>query len=87
MTCSLIVDPPSQRRVTAHVPRWHYAMAILSFKFDQLFILLVPADVAVVVVGVAFSFPSKADFVQKFLSVWLNFVIVMVGPLSENPMP
>jgi hypothetical protein len=60
-------------------------MALLSFKFDQLFMLLLPE----LVVGVCgtFSFPSEPDFVQKSLSIWSHCVILMNVPLGHNPQP
>jgi hypothetical protein len=63
-------------------------MAILSFKLDQLFIVLVPYlfDMVVVRMG-AFSFPSEPDFVQESLSIKSKFVIVVNAPLRANPNP
>jgi hypothetical protein len=58
-------------------------MAILSFEFDQLFKLLVPELVVVVVVG-SFSFPSEPDFVQEFLSINSHFVILLQVPLNAK---
>jgi hypothetical protein len=60
-------------------------MARLSFKLDQLFILLEPE----LVVGVCgtFSFPSEPDFVQKSLSIWSHCVVLMNVPLRTNPQP
>jgi hypothetical protein len=66
------------------VPRWHDTVALLSLKLDQLYMLLVPE---IVVVSVEIRFPSKPDFVQKSLSVWSKFVIVMIAPLLCNPHP
>jgi hypothetical protein len=60
-------------------------MALFSFKLDQLFILLEPELVVGVAVGV--SFPNESDFVQKFLSVWSHFVVVMILSLLTNPYP
>jgi hypothetical protein len=54
-------------------------MATLSFKLDQLFILLVPELV------VAVSFPSEPDFVQTFLSIKSKVVVDMIIPLLANP--
>jgi hypothetical protein len=63
-------------------------MATLSFKIDQLFILLVPELVVGFVCGVgAIIFPSESDFVQEFLSVRSHFVIVLNAPLHANPNP
>jgi hypothetical protein len=59
-------------------------MAILSFKLDQLFILLVPDLVQSV--GAAI-FPSEPAFVQKDLSIWSHLVMVIIGPLMTNPPP
>jgi hypothetical protein len=58
-------------------------MPTLSFKIDQLFIVLVPE---LVVIG-AVSLPSKPDFVQNYLSIKSNCVILMTGPLLMNPPP
>jgi hypothetical protein len=55
-------------------------MATLSFKLEQLFILLVPELVAV-------SFPSEPDFVQTFLSIKSKAVVDMIAPLLANPDP
>jgi hypothetical protein len=54
-------------------------MTLLSFKLDQLFILLVP-DLVVAV-------PDEVEFVQKFLSIKSKFVIDIIGPLLANPVP
>ncbi len=65
---------------------WHSAMAILSFvPNDQLFAVLVPE----LVVGVwgAVSFSSKPNFVQAFLSIKSDCVVLMTGPLPVNPPP
>jgi hypothetical protein len=61
-------------------------MALLSFKLDQLFILLVPDLVVLDVVG-TFKFPVEVEFVQKFLSIKSKFVMVMKAPLYTNPPP
>jgi hypothetical protein len=61
-------------------------MAIGSFKLNQLFILLVPDLVVDVGVG-NFNFPAEPDFVKEFLSVWLQFVVVMTVTLTPNPEP
>jgi hypothetical protein len=65
-------------------------MAIDSFIFEQLFILLVPKLAVwfegVGTVGVV-RFPSEPDFVQKCLPIKSNFVIPMKGPLRANPNP
>jgi hypothetical protein len=60
-------------------------MSTLSFKLDQLFILLVP-ELVVWFEGVV-SFPNESDFVQNSLSIKSNFVIVMKVPLCANPPP
>jgi hypothetical protein len=60
-------------------------MAILLFKLDKLFMLLVPELVVGVAVGV--SFPNESDFVQNSLSIKSNFVTLMKGPLPLNPPP
>jgi hypothetical protein len=54
-------------------------MAILSFKLDQLFMLLVPELVVFI--------PNEPDFFQKFLSINSKFVIVMKCTLRMNPIP
>jgi hypothetical protein len=59
-------------------------MALLSFKLDQLFMLLVPELVVIGVVG-AFNSPHEPDFVQNSLSVWSKFVVLMIAPLLANP--
>jgi hypothetical protein len=65
----------------------HHAIAIDSFKVDQLFILLVP-ELVVWFEGVgAVKFPSELDFVQNYLSIKSHFVIVMNRPLRANPPP
>ena len=58
-------------------------MTFLTFKLDQLFILLVPDLVG----GGAAIFPSESKVFQKSLSVWSNFVIGMIVPLLVNPLP
>ncbi len=50
-------------------------MAILPFIFNQLFILLVPE--LVVDVAWTLNFPEEVEFVQKFLSIKSNFVILI----------
>jgi hypothetical protein len=61
-------------------------MAIFLFKLDKLFILLVP-ELVVWFEPVGFTFPSEPDFVQTFVSIKSNFVIVMILPLLANPVP
>jgi hypothetical protein len=57
------------------------------FKLDKLFMLLVPELVVwFEPVGLS-SFPSEPDFVQTFLSIKSNFVVVMILPLLANPVP
>jgi hypothetical protein len=54
-------------------------MSTLSFKLDQLFVLLVPDLVVHVdVAGGAgtFTFPDEVEFFQKFLSIKSKFVVV-----------
>jgi hypothetical protein len=58
-------------------------MAILSFKLDQLFTLLVPE----LVVAGAVIFPSEPDFVQNSLSILSKFVCVMMLSLHADPIP
>jgi hypothetical protein len=55
-------------------------MAMLLFKLDQLFLLLVPE-----LVNVDISFPSKPKVFQKSLLIKSNFVLVMTGPLRVDP--
>jgi hypothetical protein len=43
--------------------------------------------VVLIEVVVAVIFPGESDFVQKFLSVWSNFVVFMIDPLITNPPP
>jgi hypothetical protein len=62
-------------------------MTLLSFKLDQLFILLVPDLVVDVDVAVTLNFPDEPDFVQNSLSVWSNFVVLMIAPLHGDPPP
>jgi hypothetical protein len=59
-------------------------MPTLSFKFDQLFMLLVP-ELFVAVATV--NYPDEVEFVQKFLSIKSKFVIVMKAPLHSSPPP
>jgi hypothetical protein len=86
MIVPLRTDPHPQRLVLL-VLDWHRAMAILSFKLDQLFILLVPELVVLVEVVVTFTFPSEPDFVQNYLSIESKFVILMIFPLRIDPLP
>jgi hypothetical protein len=83
MILSLRVDPPPKSLVFLVTP-WHHAMARLSFIFDQLFILLVPELVVVVVLG---NCPNEPDFVQNSLSIWSHFVVDVIVPLRANPLP
>jgi hypothetical protein len=62
-------------------------MAILPFIFEQLFVLLVPQRVVRFEVVSDRNFPLEAEFVQKLLSIWSHFVLVMVFPLRMNPPP
>jgi hypothetical protein len=62
-------------------------MAIDSFKFDQLFILLVPERAVWFEDARNVSFPDKPDFVQKSLSISSHSVVPMKGPLRANPNP
>jgi hypothetical protein len=62
-------------------------MAIDSFIFEQLFVLLVPELVVWFEVVDAFVFPSEPDLVQKHLSMLSHFVNVMILPLHVNPNP
>jgi hypothetical protein len=66
MTLPLRMNPQPKRLVFFVLKR-HQTIAILSFKLDQLFILLVP-ELVVWFEGVgAVSFPSEPDFVKKSL--------------------
>jgi hypothetical protein len=60
-------------------------MAFVSFKLDQLFILLMPELVVVVVPAVIF--PSEPDCIQNSLSILSKFVVIMIDPLCINPQP
>jgi hypothetical protein len=80
MMVPLPTNPPPKRLVLL-VPDWHHAMAIRSFKLDQLFMLLVPD----LVVGV--SFPSEADFIESSFSIRSKLVCSTIGPLITNPPP
>jgi hypothetical protein len=84
MKVPLRTDPNPERLVLL-VKFWHHAMALLSFKLHQLFMLLVPQ----LVVGVSgpFNCPNEPDFVQNCLSVWSNFVVLMIASLREDPFP
>jgi hypothetical protein len=77
-------DPPS-KRLAFLVTLWHHAMAILLFKLDQPFTLLVPG----LVVGVfgAFNCPNEPNFVQKSLLVRSHFVIELSCPLVADQLP
>jgi hypothetical protein len=85
MKCPLLTNPIPQRLILL-VSLWHHAMAILSFRLDQLFMLMVPGLVAVAVAVVgAFSFPSEPDSVEKFFAAWSHFVACMLSPLRFYP--
>jgi hypothetical protein len=62
-------------------------MAILSFKFGQLSMLLLPDLIVSDEFVVDVSFPSEPDFFQNRLSIKSNFVLLMSGPLRANPNP
>jgi hypothetical protein len=63
-------------------------MAILSFKFEQLFIVLVPELVVWFEEGVGVvNFPDEANFVEKSLSIQPKFVVNVTLPLRANPLP
>jgi hypothetical protein len=62
-------------------------MAILSFIFEQLFMLLVPELVVLFESVGAVRFPREPDFVQNVLSIKSNFVTLLNGPLRANPDP
>jgi hypothetical protein len=88
MNAPMLSNPSPQSLVMLIVALWHHTMAIMSFTLDQLFILLLPGLVVLLVQDVgAFSIPREPDFVQEFLSVSSNCVIVMTVPLISNPLP
>jgi hypothetical protein len=63
-------------------------MAILSFIFEQLFVLLVPELLVAVdfaVTAVTFNLPDKSKCVQTFLSIKPKFAIFLILPLRVNP--
>jgi hypothetical protein len=62
-------------------------MARLSFKFDQLFILLVPELFVWFEVSISINCPSKPDVVQNVLSIKSKFVVLVKGSLLANPFP
>jgi hypothetical protein len=62
-------------------------MAILSFIFHQLFILLVPELVVWFEVVSDPNFPIEPDLVEKYLSILSHSVTVMNCPLITNPLP
>jgi len=63
MIAPLIANPPPKSLVLL-VPAWHDTMAILSFEFDQLFMLLVPSLVFARNAGSsAIKFPNEPEFV------------------------
>jgi hypothetical protein len=82
-TLPLLANPMPQRLILL-VTLWHHAIAIASFIFDQLFVLLVPELVVVVVVG---NCPNEPDVVQKSLSIKSNSVRRMKASLLVNPNP
>jgi hypothetical protein len=82
---SLCANPPPKRLVLL-VTLWYHAIAILSFIFEQLFILLAPELLVWFEGGVGtVSFPSEPDFVQSSLSIQSNFVLSC--PLVTDPNP
>jgi hypothetical protein len=62
-------------------------MAMLSFKLNKLFIVLVPELVVDVDVVVTLNFPDEPDFVQNALSIMSNLVLRMILSLHANPNP
>jgi hypothetical protein len=90
--CVLLMPPPlrsnpNPKRLVLMVPVWRHAMAHISFKLDQLFVLLVP-ELVVWFEATTASFPSEPDFVQESLSIRSNFVIdIMTLSLRTNPLP
>jgi hypothetical protein len=62
-------------------------MAIRSFKLDQFFILMVPELVVWFEFVGSVSFPCEPDFVQNYLSIKSNSVVLMKCPLRGNPLP
>jgi hypothetical protein len=65
---------------------WHLTIAIDSFKLHQLFMLLVPELVVWFEVVGAVIFPLEAEIVQKLLSIWQHFVLVIAVPLTSDPL-
>jgi hypothetical protein len=62
-------------------------MAIVSYVFEQLFMLLVPEPVFWFEGVCAVIFPNEPDLVQNYPSILSNFVVVMIAPLPSNPPP
>jgi hypothetical protein len=60
-------------------------MSSLSFKLDQVFILLVPFLVSLVHGVDAVNCPSETDFVQNSFSIKSKFVLLMMLSLRANP--
>jgi hypothetical protein len=79
---------PRSKRLFLFVLAWHHAMAIRSFKLDQLFILPVPELVVCWFGGAgAVSFPNEPDCVKNYLSIKSKFVILMQCSLRFDPLP
>jgi hypothetical protein len=86
MKAPLTTNPLPQRFILL-VFVWNHTIALFSFIFDQLFIVLVPELVDMVSVVGAVIFPSEPDFVKNYFSVWSHFVIGVSYPLLHNPLP
>jgi hypothetical protein len=69
MQLPLVTNPHPKRNVFL-VPSWHETMAIVLFKLDQLFILLLPFTFKCIGIVVACytSSPNEPNIVQKSLS-------------------
>jgi hypothetical protein len=77
VSSALRTNPHPKRHVFA-VPFWHQTMAILLFKLDQLFILLLPWCIVI-------NSPNEPDLVKKSLSFKSHFVIGVSSPLRIDP--
>jgi hypothetical protein len=77
MHLPLVTNPLPKKHVFL-VLLWHATIAILLFKLDQLFILILPCCA---------HFPSEPKFVQKYLSIKSKCVFAMIDPLPTNPTP
>jgi hypothetical protein len=86
LACLLVLDPPPRGAV--FLVLWlHETMAILLFKLDQLFMLLVPQSLSLVFLALSTVQANEPIFVQESLSVWWHFVIEVSCPLVADPLP